>query len=80
MVNETLPGHSFEHGTVTRSLVINQDSISVLTVGVGVNTGPFAWAGNMASSLYFPAILDTNIRNDIFRQNHPGAYNQSILH
>ena len=67
LVNETLPRHEIECGTVERSLVVTQDTISVRTFGVGVNTSRAAWLANYAASAYFPQILGRYIRAEVNR-------------
>ena len=64
LTNYTRGDHLFRDGTVTRSLVVTQDTISVSTVGVGTNINGAAWAANYAASPYFKA-ADINIKVNI---------------
>lgn len=64
LTNKTLDDHFFRNGSVTRSLVVTQDTISIRTVGVGTNINSIAWAANYAVSPYFK-IIDTNVRINI---------------
>ena len=65
LVNETLRGHEFEYGTVERSLVITSETISVRTVGVGINTDSLSWWLNNIAKYYFPVKLDLYVRDKI---------------
>lgn len=80
LVNETLPGHSFEHGKVTRSVIVTGNSISVHTLGVGVNTGLVAYYGNYAASLYFPLNLDKNIMLNMYTSSQEFHNAMSKIH
>ncbi len=64
LTNRTLGDHYFRDGTVTRSLVVTESTISVRTVGVGTNISRTAWAANYAASPYFK-VLDANVRVNI---------------
>jgi hypothetical protein len=64
MSNSGCPSLFFRHGTVTRSLVVSETTISVRTVGTGHNTNRFTQGANYAASPYFKG-LDTNIKATI---------------
>jgi RHS repeat-associated protein len=64
LVNQTHDDHLFRHGTVTRSLVVSETTISVRTVGTGINTNRFTQGANYVASPYFKA-LDANIKATI---------------
>lgn len=64
LTNKTLDDHLFRDGTVTRSLVVTEDTISVRTTGVGTNINRAVWGANYAASPYFKG-LDYNIKASI---------------
>ena len=64
LVNKTHANHLFKYGSVTRSLVITESTISVRTVGMGTNTNRYTQGANYAAYPYFKA-LDVNIKATI---------------
>ena len=64
LTNVTRGDHLFRHGTVTRSLVVSEATISVRTVGAGTNINRAVWAANYMAAPYFKG-LDSNIQINI---------------
>ena len=64
IVNQTQPGHIFHNGSVTRSIVKENNNLYVETYGKGVNSGFYSWALNMF--LWEPSFKQSNqnIRKD----------------